>query len=141
MNPKNLKHKCFMVVTIIMSFMVFATPILAQQGELMAGRVAGEQAARARVNGTLWLLIGCIGGEVGIIVAYLLEPNPPSTQLLGKSPEYVAAYTDAYKVTAKSIQSRKAWTGCIASNVIAAVVYAVIVVAVAESTDDDLYYY
>ena len=134
------KRKYFVVVATAMSLMIFAMPILAQQDEFMAGRIAGEQAARANTNGTLWLAAGCLGGILGLIVAYVYEPNPPATMLLGKSPEYVAAYTDAYKTTAKSVQSSKAITGCIISAV-AWVVYVVVVVAVAEDSLDDPYYY
>jgi len=134
------KRKYFVVIAAVMSLMVFAMPILAQQDDFMAGRMAGEQAARASTNGTLWLAIGCVGNVLGLIIAYVYEPNPPATMLLGKSPEYVAAYTDAYKTTAKSIQSSKALTGCIV-YIVAVVVYAVIAVAVAEDTLDDPYYY
>ena len=129
------KHKCFATVALVMSLMVVAVPILAQQEELMAGSVAGEQAARASVNGTLWLVVGCFGGIVGLVIAYVFEPSPPATQLLGKSPEYVAAYTVSYKATAKKIQTNKALTGCIVSTV-AYVVLVVLSTAAAERTVD-----
>ena len=44
--------------------------------------------------------------------AYFYSPTPSASALLGKSYDYVAAYTDAYKATAKSIQTRNAWFGC-----------------------------
>jgi len=135
---KRLKGKFLFIVTVVMAFMIFAMPILAQQGEIMAGRMAGEQAARANVNGTAWLAIGCIGGLLGVIVAYVYEPSPSATMLLGKSPEYVAAYTDAYKTTAKKVQTGKAWTGCIAFTVIYVAIY-VLAIAAAESTTDTIY--
>lgn len=124
------KHKYFAVIAAIMSLMVFAVPILAQMDDITAGRLAGTQAASASTNGTLWLAIGCLGDIVGVAVAYVIEPQPSATMLLGKSPEYVAAYTDAYKATGKSIQTSKAWTGCI----IGALIYigAAILVAVAD---------
>jgi|GEM_PF-790883 len=106
------KHKYFVVVAVVMSIMVFAMPILAQQDDMAAGRAAGEQAARASVNGTLWLAAGCLFGVLGLVAAYVYEPTPPATELLGKSAEYVTAYTEAYKQTAKSIQTNKALAGC-----------------------------
>ena len=126
------KHKYFVVVAVVMSIMVFAMPILAQQDDLMAGRMAGEQAAKTDVSGTLWFVIGCFGGLTGIIVAYVYEPSPPSAQLLGKSPEYVAAYTDAYRATAKSVQTSKAVTGCIVSAVVSIALNVALVAASAE---------
>ncbi len=124
------KRRYFVAIAAVMSFMVFAVPILAQMDDITAGRIAGTQAARVGTNGTLWLAIGCIGGLVGLVVAYAIEPQPPATMLLGKSPEYVAAYTDAYRATGKSVQTGKAWTGCI----VGALIYigAAVLVAVAE---------
>ena len=127
------KRKYFVVVAAVTSFMVFAMPILAQQDEFMAGRIAGEQAARANTNGTLWLAAGCLFTWVGLLAAYIYEPNPSATMLLGKSPEYVAAYTDAYKATAKSVQSSKALIGCIVGTIVTVVLYAA-AFAAAEST-------
>ena len=128
MRRADSRCRYFVVIAAVVSFMVFAVPVLAQMDDITAGRVAGAQAARASTNGTLWLAIGCIGGLIGVVVAYVVEPQPSATMLLGKSPEYVAAYTDAYRATGKSVQTSKAWTGCIvwtavvvAANVLAAV--------------------
>jgi uncharacterized membrane protein (DUF485 family) len=129
-----LKQKFFVAIATVMSFVVFVTPILAQQDDFMAGRIAGEQAARANTSGMTWMAIGCVGGLLGVIIAYVYEPSPSAIQLLGKSPEYVAVYTDSYKETAKKVQTGKAWTGCIASTLLY-VVYAVLVVAAAETVD------
>ena len=123
----SLNYKLFAFVAVVMSLMVFAMPILAQQDEFTAGRIAGEQAARVATNGTLWLAAGCLFTWIGLLVAYVYQPVPPATQLLGKSPEYVASYTDAYKISAKRVQVNRAWIGCIASSLVyiaASVVYA-----------------
>jgi len=134
-----LKQKSFVAIAFVMSLVMFATPILAQQGEIMAGRMAGEQAARANTNGMLWMAIGCVGSWIGILAAYIYAPSPPTTQLLGKSPEYVAAYTDAYKETAKKVQTGKVWTGCITSAVLYTVFYVVLFATAAATTTDTVY--
>ena len=131
-----IRYRCFAAAAAVMSLMVFAMPILAQQDEFLAGRIAGEQAGRANVNGTLWLGAGCVSGFLGtgtggiipLLIAYIYEPSPPTTQLLGKSPEYVAAYTDAYKAASKKGQSSKALTGCVIGTV---AVFALLAAAVA----------
>ena len=120
-------------LAIAMSLIVFATPILAQQGETMKGRMDGEQAARSNVNGTLWMLVGCVGGLLGVVVAYVYEPSPTATLLLGKSPEYVAAYTDGYKSAAKSVQTNRAWIGCVISG-LAYIAYIVALSTAADTT-------
>jgi len=92
----------------------------------MAGRVAGEQDARANMNGTAWFFIsfvgGCIsmgiGGLVGVVGAYAWEPVPPSVPLIGKSPGYASAYTEAYIATVRRIQTSNAWTGFISSAMV-----------------------
>lgn len=107
------KHKYFVVIAGVMSFMVSAMLVLAQRDDIAAGRMAGEQDARANVKGREWLAAGCLFGPLGLAAAYVYEPSPPSTRLLGKSEEYVTAYSEAYKATAQSIQKSKALTGCI----------------------------
>ncbi len=113
MKRSGSKRRYFVVTAAVMSLMVFAVPILAQQSDITAGRMAGSQAAGANTNGTLWLAIGCFGCIAGVAVAYAVDSQPFATTLLGKPPEYVAAYADAYRMKGKSIQTRKAWTGCI----------------------------
>ena len=142
MKRVDLKHKYFAFIAVVTSFMVFAMPILAQVDEFTAGRMAGEQAARAAVNGSMWLAIGCLGWLPGLVVAYVYQPVPPATQLLGKSPEFVASYTDAYKATAKRTQVSKAWMGCIASTIITSVALGVVYGSewFDDSGDDNGYY-
>jgi len=124
--------------------LIMMTPILAQaqQGRFMLaqarseveqGRIDGERDAQAATNKPLWFVAGCLGGIIGLVVAYAIEPSPPATKLLGKSPEYTAAYTDAYKATAKSVQTRMAWTGCGVAAALYAV-YIILVVAAASSS-------
>ena len=132
MRRSSSKRRYFVITAALMSLMVFAVPILAQQGDLTAGRMAGSQAARMNINGTLWLTAGCLSVGtlgLGVLFAYVIESNPSATMLLGKSPEYVAAYTDAYKATGKSIQTGKAWTGCILGALIYVGLVILVVVA------------
>ena len=69
--------------------------------------------AQADIRGGTWFAVGCLLGCSGWLVAYMIEPNPPVTRLLGKTPEYIAAYSDAYKKEGKKIQTGKALTGCL----------------------------
>ena len=57
-------------------------------------------------------LFGCIGGSGSIptTVFAIYESSPPTKRLLGKSAEYVSAYTHAY--TKKGKQIRTLWSGC-----------------------------
>jgi hypothetical protein len=85
--------------------------------------------AQADTNGTLWFFVGCLG-LIGILIAYVAEPTPPPARLLGKSPEYVANYANAYKSAGKSAQGKQAIIGCAVGTAIAVAIYAVIVFAI-----------
>ncbi len=105
----------FQILALLMAGLTFSMPFVtfAQQNSLQAEAiVAAERDAQADVNKGLWFLGGCFGNVVGVIIAYAVEPTPPATKLLGKSPEYVAFYTYAYREKAKSLQANSAWTGC-----------------------------
>ena len=127
----NETGKAGCITAVIICLTIIAGPILAQN-DAGAGWTAGEKAARESTNATLWFLTGCVGG---LLLVYFIEPRIPALPLLGKSAEYTAAYTDAYRETAKSIQSRKAIEGCIASTMLYIMAY-VLYFAVLMSPED-----
>ena len=104
----------FHIWVLFMAMLVFSMPLvsLAQQNSVPAeATAAGEADAEATVNKTLWFAAGLLMPVVGVIGGYVLGPSPPSSKLLGKSPEYVAFYTDAYQAKAKNLQGRSALIG------------------------------
>lgn len=124
------------ILALLMAMLIFSMPLVtfAQQNSLQAEAiVAAERDVQADVNKGLWFLGGCFGNVIGVIIAYAVEPAPPATKLLGKSPEYVAFYTDAYREKAKSLQANSAWTGC-------AVFAAVYVLGIVWYSQQTLYY-
>ena len=108
----------FHVLVLLMAVLTFSMPFVtfAQQASVadeQAKAVAdGERDAEARVNKGLWFGVGCLTTAIGTILAYSLPPTPPPERLIGKSPEYISFYTEAYKAKAKSIQGRSALIGC-----------------------------
>ena len=60
--------------------------------------------------------LNCISPLVGPVSALFSSPSPPTERFIGKSPEYISAYTDTYKSKARSIRmtsaSRGVATGC-----------------------------
>ena len=79
---------------------------------------AAERDAAAQVNKPLWFFGGCFGGILVIILANIHEPYPPASSLIGKSPEYVSFYTDAFRVKARTLQSSQAMRGCAANCIV-----------------------
>ena len=116
-------------IALLMVFMVLTLPatMLAAENEgstasVTAAMANGQRDAKTDTNTFLWFAIGCGSGLAfgwmsyygfaGVLAAYLIEPSVPATRLLGKSHEYIVAYTDAYKQEAKSIQTKNALYGC-----------------------------
>ena len=124
----------FHVSALLMAVLTFSMPFitLAQQNLQVEAIIAAERDAQNDVNTSLWFLGGCLGGVIGLIIAHGVEPAPPATRLLGKSPEYVAFYTDAYKAKAKKLQTNSALGGCVVSA-LASVLY---IVVLAEAYDN-----
>ena len=71
----------------------------------------------------------CIGGITGLSawrIAFALNPATPTPErLLGKSPEYVSAYTDAYKRQARNSRLKSMVSGTVVGAGIAAFVSAI----------------
>ncbi|MEK7397469.1 MAG: hypothetical protein AAB116_11090 [Candidatus Poribacteria bacterium] len=108
----------FLIITTVSMIMVFSISSMAQQGDIIAGLVAGEQMAKTNVNAGNWFLVGCLGGGcyivgglAGLAYASNHEPQVPVYHVLGKSVEYGSAFTESYRKTAKKIQVRNTWKG------------------------------
>ena len=58
---------------------------------------------------------GCIGFAAGVLIPFIgihsYQANPPPERILGKSPEYIEFYTDAYRSKTRSLRSRWAAIG------------------------------
>ncbi len=61
----------------------------------------------------IWCLAGVGCGVFTVGTAALMDPNPPPRRLLGKSPEYVAIYTDTYTKEMRSSRVELASVGCL----------------------------
>ncbi len=119
-----------------MCLMMFALPF---QGTLFAQDVATacNDAKSQAVTDTpgSWFFAGCLGGVIGYLIAANMESNPSASQLLGKSPEYVAAYTDCYRAETKRLRAKKALNGCLVAAA-AYVVYIVVAIAALDNADE-----
>ena len=73
----------------------------------------GEKDAAAHLHRTFWFSTGCFFPVIGPILSQRYQPFTPTGRVLGKSPEYVAFYYDAYKVKTRKIQFNWALGGCL----------------------------
>ena len=105
----------------LMALLIFSIPFVAlgQQYSVQAEATAAAQRdAQANTDPTFWFIVGCFGNVLGLIYANYAVPSVPASRLIGKSPEYVAFYSDAYKMRAKQRQTSLAVRGCITNAVL-----------------------
>lgn len=125
--------------SLFLALTILAIPILAQvdQTDLSQARMQAEIDAKRDANAVVYFIAGCAGSLLGLLIAQVVTASPPQTALIGKSPEYVAAYTDVYVKKVKSIRTKYSLYGCGAS----VVVWGAILLVIAASTEEELYYY
>ena len=46
-----------------------------------------------------------------VIVAFTMQPPPPASRFVGKSPEYIRVYTQTYKAKVRNRQAGPAYSG------------------------------
>jgi hypothetical protein len=138
--PKPILKGIAVILLTAMFTIPIAPAVFAQ--DVATACMDAERQAKSDISGGTWFLIGCLIGPIGYLLA-MSEPNPPSTNLLGKSPEYVAAYTDCYRRMGKSIKTKNAMTGCIISVAVEVVLIVIYYVLIYETvtTVDDYYWY
>ncbi len=56
--------------------------------------------------------LGCCGGLTVVALSQAVPATPPVHKLLGKSPEYVDVYADAYIKTKKRSDAEASFSGC-----------------------------
>ncbi|TET47142.1 hypothetical protein E3J62_02345 [candidate division TA06 bacterium] len=102
--------------------------------ELADIRAKAQADADAEVSKGVWFMIGFLSC-VGVLIAYAVTPSPPQARLIGKSPEYVAAYTDAFASKAKNVQTLWAAGGCLVSTVLYLGCYFIVLAAAVAESD------
>lgn len=124
--PKSFIASICLTLSVMLILIPMQQNLFAQQ-DASTACVDAEQQAQSDITSSTWFIIGCLAGLVGYLIA-LSEPYPPATKLLGKSPEYVAMYTDCYRRKGKEIKSKNALYGmltgygCLAAFYIVAIV-------------------
>ncbi len=111
MTAKFRKHSWLLALLLIPVIVmgVGGSFLLAQEDAVTLAKMDAEQ----HTSKILWFAAGFFLNIFGWILAYFITPTPPASRLVGKSPEWVAVYSDAYKEKAKSIQTKYALYGCL----------------------------
>ena len=136
----DIKGSCICrLLSVVICVTLVGTPLVVQAQDIVDEAqvvqhegdpcVTAHRDATMHINKGTWFLIGCLAGLVGWIIAYAIEPNPPAAALVGKSPQYVATYTDCYKSKGKSLQSGAALTGCLIGTAVSVLLWVVVLAA------------
>jgi len=119
--------RSLVVLALTVAVLVYPTTVLArergEEGTAYEGAAAGRTDGKANTTWCLWWGAGCLFGIFGVGAAYVITPSPPVTSLLGKSSDYVAAYSAAYVSSARNEQALNAWIGCGVSALTSAAIF------------------
>lgn len=118
--------KTFLVTILVVSMICPSIAELTPQQIEQKQAIMDATRDANQVNAEAWALVGCIG-IVGVAGAYIIEPSVPPIKLLGKSPEYVAFYTDTYKQKVKEKRTKHAVMGCLATNAVLVFSYIILI--------------
>lgn len=78
-----------------------------------------ERDASAHLNKLLWFTTGFSLPVIGIFLSQRNQRSIPGARLLGKSPEYVAFYTNAYRIKMKKLRFNWSLIGCLSGTTVA----------------------
>jgi hypothetical protein len=111
---------------IVVFFMIFVPVISVAQSLDQKACLQGKTDAKTDINKPLWQVGGCLFGIFALGAAYLIEPSPPASKLLGKSPEYVASYSACYTDEGASIQRTAALQGCLVGCAVSVIINSIV---------------
>jgi len=118
-------------VAILVAAVLLLAPTLAmaqtEGSDYVQGQEDGERDAKPNYA---WAFAGCLS-IFGFIFAATYDPSVPRGALLGKSAEYAAGYSEAYKSRSKTLQLTYAGIGCVVGS---ALWYALLVASADSST-------
>ena len=80
---------------------------------------AAERDASAHLNKLLWFTTGFSLPVIGVFLSQRNQRSIPGARLLGKSPEYVAFYTNAYQIKMKKLRFNWSLVGCLSVTTVA----------------------
>ncbi|HPI02507.1 MAG TPA: hypothetical protein PLB12_00820 [Candidatus Goldiibacteriota bacterium] len=117
--------KKLFVMFLVISFLVsgFSGVVFAEKAEAGTVCAQAQMDAAADVNKVLWIGSGCLLGVIGILIGYVASPSVPANRIMGKSSDYLQAYTSCYKDEGKGEQGMNAIIGCGISSAIMGVIY------------------
>lgn len=113
------------VVMVIIPFILNAQETISEEKTKAISQA--EVDAENDVKMVLWPGASCLFKVFGVGATYLMALSPNETRILGKSPEYVRAYTKAYNDKTKSWSMEKRIGCCVIAVVAVGVVGCILI--------------
>jgi hypothetical protein len=109
---------------LVLLLSVICGSLAAQEMPSIIQQAATDARADARrdVNCLPWFSCGLLFVYIPVIVGFFAVSGPPVERMMGKSPDYVWAYTREYRSTRRGLQVKYAGAGCLTTTTIAVVV-------------------
>ena len=117
MKPRSTFH-LLVFLMVVLTFRISVISLAQEASVQVEAIAAAERDAEVDSDTTFWFFVGCMGSVFGLMYAHYANPTVPTSRLLGKSAEYTAIYSDAYKLKVKQIQTSQATRGCIAQGIV-----------------------
>ena len=125
-------NSMFHIFVLFTAGLIFSMPFATLAQQTTAQAVAAAEADASKdVNKPLWFGAGCLLPVTGSLLkpygyimllgglgGYIYQPGPPPSRLMGKSPEYITAYTAAYKSKVAYVQTNWMGVGCLSGCVV-----------------------
>ena len=102
---------CLMLLLVPIAQVLAQTAGTQQEPSYLEVKTQAEADAKQDTSGIGYGFGGFFCGIFGWLFAMLISPDVPTARLIGKSPSYVAIYTESYKSKAKSIRTSAACIG------------------------------
>jgi hypothetical protein len=119
------KATCILLLFTLTSAAVLAPLSANPEGSQIAAQARMD--AKKDVSSAKWFLTGCLLLWLGLKIANK-GALPPPERLMGKSPEYIEAYSKAYLEESRRIRARNAMIGCVGGATVYAILITVAVI-------------
>ncbi len=116
------------VSTLLICLMILATSVsdATEAADDVARAIEDANVDVRLMRQGAWFTAGCLLGVLGILLAYFITPIPPTERFIGKSAEYVHAYTNEFIRVSQRSRIRAASQGCATNALVSAGVYAIL---------------
>lgn len=113
---RTIKYRCLFIcaLLLVLSATVHAAEMVSEKQTIQSQAITdAKRDAQRVVNSSLWLLTGFVGNIIGVGASLTYKQTLPAEALIGKTPEYVAHYTNEFHRETQELQASYATTGCV----------------------------